>query len=226
MPRPTNNPRSIINAIKRRSQQAADSGMPWWGQVTSTSNEKVAVTHPAATTNATELISADYAQTSVGDYGIVLPVEGGGSFFIRAAESTDIPIIPVSMPSEALMTVTNTATMATKITQNTFLEVGTYGCVIFAEGLAWRSVNTGQIYFQVTVGGYTSDVRIVDQAVIPKITTPVPVKCSVLRSQSNSPIVVAAAGNLAVAVTFRGGTTAGNTNLANVECYGYFYRIF
>jgi hypothetical protein len=186
----------------------------------------VAVTHPAATVNATELLSTDFAATSVGDSGIVIPVEGGGGFFVRAVKSTDIPIIPVQIVSEALTTTTSIASYAQKVTQNTFLDVGTYGCVLFFEGLAWRSVNTGQIYVQLAVGGYTSDQRIVDQAVIPTITTPVPVKCSVLRSQSNNPIVVSTPGNLAVTINFRGNSTAGTTRLSNVECYGYFYRIF
>jgi len=76
-------PMVLIKRLSGKSRAHAEAATAYWGVVTGVSGNQVIVTATEATTNATEAIAHTTGRVAVGDYGICMPIKGGGVVFSR-----------------------------------------------------------------------------------------------------------------------------------------------
>jgi hypothetical protein len=135
-------------------------------------------------------------------------------------------IIPYRLRSDAPASTASVSSYVVKHTELVTLPAyGSWGCLFTANATVWRSVASGEKEIRMKVGGVsaTQAFRTADGLVM---TTGHGMTSSVARSATTSPINISASNpTFNLEVDYRGVSTAGTTNISNLEISGFFYRI-
>lgn len=229
MPSPRIDETAIARNLLRAADQTRKQGQrqPYYAVVDTVSGELVAVHSVSATTAGTELIARTTGIATVGELGICTPVDDGSWIFVRLAASADKggPGATVDLTAAAKDSTTNTATAITRLTTTvTPPSYGAWGCEVSASGVLWRSVATGEARLKLNVGGTSHEV-IASAADGLTLTQAITLNARILRTAASPMTFNAGNPSVTISLEYRGGSTAGTTNIVDAEIRGSLYRI-